>query len=172
MALYLLPKLWPLEPQVAAAEGWLCEPAEAFTVGSWSGSDVINFVPPGLPTGLDKDSSWQLLLVLSCPWGERNHRPKKLHSEPQSFALQPREEPSFCPIICLQNTMNWCQQFNSRYPHHLSHCSSSSALGLLLCQALSPAPASVCGLQQHRELCNCQSTADKASFAPCCQMIY
>lgn len=65
--LYLLPNLWPLEPKVAAAKGWLCEPAEAFTVGSWSGSGVISFVPPGLPAGLDKDSSRQLLLVLSCP---------------------------------------------------------------------------------------------------------
>lgn len=65
--LYLLPNLWPLEPKVAAAKGWLCEPAEAFAVGSWSGSGAISFVPPGLPAGLDKDSSRQLLLVLSCP---------------------------------------------------------------------------------------------------------
>lgn len=65
--LHLLPKLWLLEPKVAAAERWLCEPAEAFAVGSWSRRGAIDFVPPGLPTGLDKDSSQQLLLVLSCP---------------------------------------------------------------------------------------------------------
>lgn len=65
--LYLLPKLWPLEPKVAAAKGWLCEPGEAFAAGSWSGSGVINFVPPGLSSWLDKASSRQLLLALSCP---------------------------------------------------------------------------------------------------------
>lgn len=65
--LYLLPKLWPLEPKVAAAKGWLCEPGEAFAAGSWSGSGVINFVPPGLSSWLDKASSRQLLLALFCP---------------------------------------------------------------------------------------------------------